>query len=1132
MNFKEYLLAVAISIAGFLPIPSASAANELSLEYDSFYLRGTGTRGPYQLPHLFIISESLKLSRPAGAELSSAEFEFSASNSTLYLGAPLSVTDSLLVTYRYFNTELKKRYYHRELNAPAPAATAEKPAPISKVDHQPAAVPVKEKDSSLELKGNKTFSIEAGNSRDLQFKQGLDLSLQGKITEEVTVTAFLSDRGDFYSPAGSTQRLEELDKLRLEISSPNFSGSLGDQQIDFTENRLTGFSKKIKGIQSKAKFSNIFLETTVANSKGTFHTNQIHGEDGKQGPYFLSSQTGQTRITLLSGTEKVWLDGQLLQRDSDLDYTIDYLTGSLFFTSHRLITSQSLIRVDFEYTQEDFSKKFVATRAQMALQDGTLKIGGSLISEGDAKDSPLGFSLSEDQKQILTSAGDSYLKTQKSGATWVGNNLGDYVLVSDTLGNSYYQYAGEKQGDYQVQFSYVGEKAGGYIYQGAGIFTYQGDKQGNYTPLQSLPTPRSHRLLGLDLAFQPNSDWQVRLELAQSNLDQNTYSKLDDGDNRGWGFDSRVNFGKNDWNFLGRSIKQLRASTRVFVRDENFSPFSRIEETESERIWNLNSQVQTRKELKWDFNPALVLGQNLSGSAYFGKLRKGAEFNSTRESWNVILPSLGSGNFSLSSDNTRSHFMPLSDSLHSGKLAWKNQRYGWYQPFKAWTIKSAYTLEQRKQISTGQRWKKFEIGLSSNASRLAYEAGWAKIQKHSFNYAWQPNSSTRTWRVRGSLREWKKVLTSNWEFTRNQIDYQLTRQKSNQNLALWQLDYSSLRGFLNLDLNYLLNQGGVDLKSYNYVQVPESQGEYRLENGEYVPDPQGNYKLLIENNGNFRQTLSGEKSFHFTLEPGRLLSSAEANDGAKNFWSWLHSDTYLRLQSQVAGNSGLGFDFLLPWQALESDTSYVENFNLQQELKITPSFTKHYFVLSWQEDRKENSPYLSQTQLNQNLRRTLSAYLRFGPANLLELKQEHSLKEQIFSGYPSHRVKGDGLSLTYTRRLSHASQYFCSGRYLSEEDQFQKIKSALVSLSPGLVYSNSSVTRWRAKISWTKVSSGTPYINWLLAEGKKRGHNFDWDFGLDLKLKETFHYSASYRGTLLAGRSPLHFFRLDLTTTF
>jgi hypothetical protein len=1132
MNLERHIFSSLIFASLLFQISSAFDSTASLIGNYSFYLKGTGTSGPYQLPHHFIISGSLKLTQPAGAELSPAEFELSVSNSILYLKAPLPVTDSLLVTYRYFNTELKKRYYHRELTTQSSAEAAVNPVPISNAVPLPTAPQTKEKSSSLQLKGNKSFSIEAGNSQNLQFKQGLDLSLQGQITEEVTVSAFLSDRGDFYSPSGSTQRLEELDKLRLEVSSPNFSGSLGDQQINFTQNKLTAFNKKIKGIQSKAKFSNISWETTVANSKGTFHTNQIQGEDGKQGPYYLSSPAGQTRVAVLSGTEKVWLDGQLLQRGSDLDYTIDYLTGSLFFTPHRLIASQSLIRVDFEYTQEDFSKKFVATRAQMSLQDGALKIGGSLISEGDVKDSPLGLSLSADQKQILTSAGDSHLKTQKSGATWVGLNLGDYLLVSDSSGNNYYQYVGEKQGDYQVQFSYVGEKAGGYIYQGAGIFTYQGNKQGNYAPLQSLPAPRSHRLLGLDLAFQPDSDWEVRLELAQSNLDQNTYSQLDDNDNRGWGFDSRVNFGKSDWSFLGQKIKQFRTSTGLFVRDENFTSFSRIEETESQKIWNLNSQVRTKRELKYDFSPQLSLGQNLNLSAYLGKLKRGTEFNSSRVNWNVTLPSLGSGIFSLSSDHTKSRLILSNDTLPGGNLEWKNRSFSWNQPVRVWVLKSAYTVEQRKQISFGQRWKKFEISLGTNASQLAYEAGWSKNQNHSFNSVWQPNSSTRTWRVRGSLREWKKVLTSNWEFTRNQIDYQVTGQKSNQNLALWQLDYSPLRGFLNLDLNYLLNQGRVDLKSFNYIQVPEGQGEYRLENGEYVPDPQGNYKLLIENNGNFRQTLSGEKSFHFTLEPGRLFSPARTNDGIKNLSSWFHSDTYLRLQSQVAGNSSLGFDFLLPWQTLESDTSYLENYIIQQELKITPSFTKHYLIVRWQKDRQANSQYLSATQLNQNFRRTLSAYLRFGPANLLELKQEHSLKEQVSSGFPSHRVKGDGLGLTYTRRLSNVSQYFCSSKYLSEEDKFQKIKSTLISLSPGLVYSSSMAARWRAKIAWTKVSSNARYINWLLAEGKKRGDNFDWDFGLDLKLKESFHYSASYRGTLLAGRSPLHFFRLDLTTTF
>ena len=1125
--------ALSVSILAQTAFPSNNSTTP-QIRNHSFYLKGTGTRGPFQLPHAFVIPESLRVVDASGAILSQERYQYDSPSGILYLELPLQLGDSLLITYTYLVTDLKKRYYHKEIAPLSVQPSPEKTIYISQSKVKTTQPNNVQDGSSFELKGTKTFSVEAGNSRDFQFKQGLDLTLKGKITEEVQVSAFLSDRGDFNSPQGSTQKWEELDKLKLEVTSPNFAGSLGDQQIDHTETRLTGFSKKFKGVQSRANFSNLSLETAIANSKGTFHSNQIYGQDGRQGPYFLSSRQGRTRIAILSGTEKVWLDGELLQRGSDLDYTIDYLNGSLQFTPRRLITSQSVIRVDFEYSQEDFPRKFVASRAQLSLKDGTVKLGGSFVSEGDLRENPLGFSLSPVQKQTLISAGDLSSRAQESGAIWVGANLGDYLLVTDSTGPNFYKYAGEKNGDYQVKFSYTGERQGDYIYQGAGVFTYVGQNIGNYSPLQNLPVPKNHNLLGLDLALQPNQNWDIQLELAQSNLDKNTFSSLDDRDNQGWGFDSKVDFNRSELNWWGQHIKQIRTSAGLFLQDDNFLPLTRLDETQADRIWNLNPQIQTKRELKWHFSPEVILARNFSLSSNIARLRRGNEFTSSRQSWEVNLPSIGSGSFNFSLDQTKSRFDPPGDSLAAYRLWRSSQNLSWNQPVKLWLLRSGLNREERKQPATGERWKKLELGLASNSSSsLAYQTDWSRTSTDHYNTGWMSYSVSRTWRVRGSLREWRNTLSSSWEYTRNKItSLQPLLENRVQNLARWRLDFTPPGNYLNLELSYLLNQGGVALKSYNYVRVPDGQGDYRLENGEYVPDPSGNYELLIENSGDFRQTLSAEKSFHITLEPARFWSKKGTLDRFEKLFTWLHSDTYLRLENQVADKSGLGADFFLPWRSLESDSAYLKNYNWQQELKITPSFCRHYFVLRWHKESLKSGKYLSGVQESESYQRDLTAYLKLGPGNLLELRQLRSVKEQQFSGYPSHRILGQEFILVFTKRLSNFSQYSLTGKYLSEEDSYQSVSSALYSVAPSFTYSPNSNLRWRGKLGWSRVKSNTDYLSWLLAEGKKNGDNFDWDLGFDLKLRQNFHYSAFYRGNLLAHRRALHFFKLDLIATF
>ena len=93
------------------------------------------------------------------------------------------------------------------------------------------------------------------------------------------------------------------------------------------------------------------------------------------------------------------------------DYAIDYSSSQITFSSKRLITGISRIVVDFQYTDQSYTRNFFSVEADAKTFSDAINFSIMYAQEGDDQNSPIDISLSDSDKTVLCpkrrEAGDS-----------------------------------------------------------------------------------------------------------------------------------------------------------------------------------------------------------------------------------------------------------------------------------------------------------------------------------------------------------------------------------------------------------------------------------------------------------------------------------------------------------------------------------------------------------------------------------------------------------------------------------------------------------------------------------------------------------------------------------------------------
>ncbi len=410
----------------------------------------------------------------------------------------------------------------------------------------------------LDYNGSFARGISFGNSQDLVLNSSFNLQMAGQLGDGIEILAAITDENIPLQPEGNTRQLREFDRVFVQLSKGKGKLVAGDYDLLRPKSYFMNYFKRLQGLSFRAESEDKGKgawsgDAGIAISRGQFARNQIQQQEGNQGPYRLRGNAGELFIIVLAGTERVWLDGRLMERGIETDYIIDYNRGEITFTNRRLITKDSRIIVEFEYADQSYLRSLTAFNVEY--RRDKLRLYANTFSQQDSRTSTGLNPLTPEQRRILAEAGDDFTSALSSSIDTLGEFLpfrAQYRLADTTaacgLRDTVLVFGTDPEtARYTARFSFVGPGRGHYVLdpnQVANERVYRWVEpdpltcmpRGDFEPVIQLTAPQQQQLftIGAEHQFARHSAW--RAEAAFSRRDLNRFSALDSGDDNGAAF--------------------------------------------------------------------------------------------------------------------------------------------------------------------------------------------------------------------------------------------------------------------------------------------------------------------------------------------------------------------------------------------------------------------------------------------------------------------------------------------------------------------------------------------------------------------------------------------------------------------
>lgn len=1079
--------------------------------------------------------------------------------------------DSVLIFYRVFPGKFQTTYQHMRFDS------------IKNNFFAGADLGINTAQNSIFDFGNVNYNgsfgrgLSFGNQQDVVLNSTLNLQMSGYLADSIQIAAAITDSNIPVQPDGNTQNLNEFDKVFIQFKKKGWHFDIGDIDIRQQQNYFLNYYSRLQGAafeqeaQVSSSIKNRFL-VSGAVAKGKYTRNVFQGTEGNQGPYRLQGPNNELFFIVLAGTERVYIDGELLQRGEDQDYVINYNTAEVTFTPKRMISKDSRIQVEFGYADRNYLNSQLYFMDEAAIGK-KLKVRLAAYSNADAKNSPINQTLDARQKQFLANVGDSInnaLYPSQVPDTFATNKI-LYTKIdtvyNNTVHDSVFVYSPVKENQmYSLAFTEVGAGRGNYIPDDANaangkVFKWvspdaNNKPQGNYEPVILLIAPKKQQLVTVGADYALTDHTTLITDLALSNYNINSFSSKDKADDIGYA----TRFIINDTRPVKQSSKDVTLTSQLsyeWVQDR-FRPVERLRTVEFYRDWGLPLTANAATEHLFKAS-AQLNGRSGNTIQYrFENYRRSDGYSGVR---NSILQRADHGNWHFNnqfnitgfnmSDQKGYYVKPVLDvSKDFPKLG--NHRIG-----------AGYTLERNYS-----KYKQYD---SLNASGFAFDI-WqvyikspaSKPNKWGITYFTRSDSypfqgkllrSDRSNNINAYtelLKSEKHQLRVNVTYRKLDIlDSKVNATRKPEETILGRAEYliNEFKGLINGNVLYEVGTGQEQKRNFTYVEVPAGQGEYtwidynndgtqQLNEFEVAQfKDQAKYIRIFTPTNEYIKANYLQFNYSFIINPRASVNPAKAS-GFQKFLTRLYFQSSLQVYKKEMSGS-LSFN---PFATALSDTSLIV---LSKIFSNSFSFNRSGSVwgLDLNNIRNDNKAFLTYGYESKKLNEwNIKSRWNINRSLLLELIGKKTLNTLITPNFDNRNYNIEGAAIEPRISFTRGTDFrvLVGYRFDDKNNTDSTQKATIHSLNSEIKYNVVSSTSITTRFTYSQIKYNDPAnagnintsVSYIMLDALLPGKNFLWTVDLTRRLTSYLELSFQYEGRKAAASNTVHIGRASLRAIF